>query len=237
MADDESRGLSDEARSLDDQLRGTVEDLTGERVRRRGRGWRGASPAVVGLVLAIVVVFVALLVGLLGSGSDDDDVTIGVAPTPAPGGAAVTAPVPSEPGDDGAADCEVGDVVEVAAELTRTIPGTHATAYQGRITFTNTGDEPVFVVFDTWLYTGPTGMDDRGWYGGPYELAPGETREELVSMGGSEARGYTWTMVPRFVVFGGTTACLTEFGQRGDAGYEAIARPVANPFPVPLPAG
>lgn len=237
MADEDYERLSDDARSLDDQLRGTVEDLTGERVRRWRRGWRGASPAVVGLVLAIVMVLVALLIGLLGSGSDDDAVTTGVVPTPAPGGAAVATPVPSDPDGAGAADCEVGDVLEVVPEVTRTIPGSHATAYQGRVTFTNTGDEPVHFIHDKWLYTGPSGMDDHGWYGGPYLLEPGESREEIITIGGSEERGYTWGMVTEVAVFGGSTECLTEFGQRGDVGYEAIAQPVANPFPVALPTG
>jgi hypothetical protein len=57
-----------------------------------------------------------------------------------------------------------------------------------------------------------------------------------VNIGGSEERGYTWGMVTEVAVFGGSNECLTEYLELGDAGYDAIARPVANPFPVALPA-
>lgn len=241
MVDQDYEGLSDEGRHLDDRLRNTVADLTGAPVRRGRR----SGPGRLGFALAIFAVFVAVLIGALLTRSDDDRAIVETAPTPVPAGGLVPTPGPaqssqssgsSEPGP-AQADCEVGDVVEVVAEATRTLPGSHdTTTYQGRVTFTNTGDEPVHLIHDVWLYTGPSGMDDRGWYGGPYLLEPGKTREELVNIGGSDERGYTWGMVTEFAVFGGSIECLDEYLQLGDAGYDALARPVANPFPVALPA-
>ena len=199
---------------------------------------RGRLPRLhITVLVAVLLVVAALIVIALALRSGETTDTEG-ASGPAP--AAPTAP--AAPAADAAAapqsieDCAVDPaVVSATADLTSTSSTDHATVFQGVATLTNTADVPVYVALRLSQSTGSAernGRTDEGWFGGPYLLAPGESREERLSAQEFTDGEETWTLVTDYAAFAGTTACLDLMLEADPQGYEDLATRIPDPFPA-----
>lgn len=196
--------------------------------RARARWW-----TVLLLVVAAVVIggaFLAAAMLVINSRSPD---TAGSSGSGAATGASVTDPAAAPV----TGDCTIPDgTITVDTRITETTSDDHRTNVRGETVITNNGTAPVYVA---WRESQSTGHDnsgneltDEGWYGGPYLMQPGEARTELVGAQVFTSGESTWTVITDIAVFAESPECANPVFEDGEPALEAIAEPVANPFPA-----